>query len=90
MTGVEKVQDVRIFDDISAQIYTDPLFLNAINNWNTDPRCLYNFCRALSFDRVRAELKDISRMSGIRNKGGYLYRRLKNYIERRENGELTA
>lgn len=73
---------VQIFDTISEKIYSDELFLHAQNNWTVLPQVLYNLSRALGTDRVRGEIHDVNKMSGIRNKGAYLKKRLENLIER--------
>lgn len=64
--------EIRIFDDLSKQLFTDFDILNACNNWGTWPMTLYKEAHRLSFDRVKATVRDVNQAKGIRDRGAYL------------------
>lgn len=71
-------QEVKIFDDVTRQLFSDPFSLAnyIVEAWDFDPGTLWKHACRTSVERVVEEIREVRRKPGISNRGGYLNRRL--------------
>jgi len=74
----EELPKMMITDDLSAMMWSDFYFVQAVENWRFVPSHLYGLTFEIGFERTRAEIQDVRLKRNIGNKGGYLRRRLEN------------
>ncbi len=63
---------IKVFDEISERMFQDDDLYNAVEMWRVRPQILYVEIQRMGYERVKTRVREVKRLSGIRNRGAFL------------------